>query len=106
MGLAHADERTVLVPLAAPGDRLRIQIERTKGNVDFASIQEIIEPSPLRVQPPCPYFGSCGGCDFQQLNYQAQLEAKVEIIKDCLGRIGGIEKTPYFQQNPGPNPSV
>ena len=103
MGLAHADERTVMVPLAAPGDRLRIKIERTKGNVDFASIQEVLEPSPVRVEPPCPYFGRCGGCDFQQLNYQAQLDAKVEMVRDCLRRIGGIENPPDFQVTPAPN---
>ena len=103
MGLAHADERTVMVPLAAPGDRLRIKIERTKGNVDFASIQEVLEPSPVRVDPPCPYFGRCGGCDFQQLNYQAQLDAKVEMVRDCLRRIGGIENPPAFQVTPAPN---
>ena len=103
MGLAHADERTVMVPLAAPGDRLRIKIERTKGNVDFASIQEVLEPSPVRVEPPCPYFGRCGGCDFQQLNYQAQLDAKVEMVRDCLRRIGGIENPPAFQVTPAPN---
>ena len=103
MGLAHADERTVMVPLAAPGDRLRIKIERTKANVDFASIQEVLEPSPVRVEPPCPYFGRCGGCDFQQLNYQAQLDAKVEMVRDCLRRIGGIENPPDFQVTPAPN---
>jgi 23S rRNA (uracil1939-C5)-methyltransferase len=103
VGLAHADGRTVMVPLAAPGDRLRIHVDRTKGNVDFASIEQIIEPSPLRVEPPCPYFGRCGGCDFQQLNYQAQLDAKVEIIRDCLRRIGGIENPPDFQVTPAPN---
>src|SRR2546430_9673578 len=48
VGLAHADGRTVMAPLTAPGDRLRIRVDRTKGNVDFASIEEIIEPSPLR----------------------------------------------------------
>ncbi len=103
MGLAHADERTVMVSLAAPGDRLRIKTDRTKSKVDFASIQEIIEPSPLRVEPPCPYFGRCGGCDFQQLNYQAQLDAKVEIVRDCLRRIGGIKNPPDFRVTPAPN---
>ena len=103
VGLAHADGRTVMVPLAAPGDRLRIHVDRTKSNVDFASIEEIIEPSPLRVEPPCPYFGRCGGCDFQQLNYQAQLDAKVEMVRDCLRRIGGIENPPDFQVTPAPN---
>ena len=104
LGLAHADGRTVMVALAAPGDRLRVQIERVKGNVSFASIREIITPSPTRVEPPCPYFGRCGGCDFQQLNYEAQLAAKVEMIRDCLRRIGGIESIPDFSVTPGPNP--
>jgi 23S rRNA (uracil1939-C5)-methyltransferase len=89
-GLAHASGRTIFVGLAAPGDRLRVRIDQTRGQVAFASITEVIEPSPLRVEPPCPYFGRCGGCDFQQLSYEAQLQAKVEIIRDCLRRIARI----------------
>jgi len=104
LGLAHAEGKTVMVALAAPGDRLRVQIDRVKGNVSFASIEEILTPSPLRVEPPCPYFGRCGGCDFQQMNYQAQLEAKVEIIKDCLRRLARIENIPDFQITAAPNP--
>ena len=91
LGLAHADGQTVMVALAAPGDRLRVRVERVKGSVAFASIEEIIEASPYRVEPPCPYFGRCGGCDFQQMNYEAQLAAKKEIIKDCLHRIAKID---------------
>jgi 23S rRNA (uracil1939-C5)-methyltransferase len=101
-GLAHAGGRTLMVALAAPGDRLRVQVDRVRGNVSFASIKEIITPAPDRVAPPCPYFGRCGGCDFQQLNYQAQLAAKVEIIKDCLRRIGCLEEIPDFQIVPAP----
>jgi len=104
LGLGYAEGRTVLVALAAPGDRLRVRIDRVKGNVSFASIEEIIEPSPQRVEPPCPYFGLCGGCDFQQLTYQAQLDAKVEIIKDCLRRLGGIENAPDVALTAAPNP--
>ena len=103
LGLAHAEGKTVMVALAAPGDRLRVRIDRMKGNVSFARIQEIITPSPDRVEPPCPYFGRCGGCDFQQLNYEAQLAAKVEIIKDCLRRIGGIESIPDLEITSAPN---
>ena len=103
LGLAHAEGHTVMVALAAAGDRLRVQIDRVKGNVWFASIQEIITPSPERIAPPCPYFGRCGGCDFQQLKYEAQLAAKKEIIRDCLRRIGGIEEIPDFQITPAPN---
>jgi len=102
-GIAYADGRTVMVALAAPGDRLRVRFDRVKGSVAFASIVEILEPSPQRVEPPCPYFGRCGGCDFQQLNYRAQLDAKVEIIRDCLRRLGGIEDVPKFAITPAPN---
>jgi 23S rRNA (uracil1939-C5)-methyltransferase len=104
LGLAHAEGQTVMVALAAAGDRLRVRVDRVKGSVSFAQIEEILSPSPQRVEPPCPYFGRCGGCDFQQMNYQAQLDAKVEIIKDCLRRLARIENIPDFQITAAPNP--
>jgi 23S rRNA (uracil1939-C5)-methyltransferase len=94
LGLAHAEGVTMFVALTAPGDIVRARIDRVRGNVAFASIEEIITPSPLRVTPPCPYFGTCGGCDFQQLNYQAQLDAKIDMIRDCLRRIAHLEEPP------------
>src|SRR5262245_51288649 len=97
LGLAHAEGRAIMVSLAAPGDRVRVRIDDQKGKVAFASIVEIVRPSPLRVEPPCPYFGSCGGCNFQQLNYEAQLRAKSEAIRDCLHRITKIEHPPDIQ---------
>lgn len=103
LGLAHADGKTVMVSLAAPGDHLRVRVDREKGSVVFASIEEIIGASSQRIEPPCPYFARCGGCDFQQLNYQAQLAAKKEIIKDCLHRIARIEDVPDFEIITGPN---
>jgi 23S rRNA (uracil1939-C5)-methyltransferase len=103
LGLAHAEGKTIMVALAAPGDRLRVSVDRVKGTVSFASIEEVIEPSPSRVEPPCPYFGSCGGCDFQQLSYQAQLDAKVEIIKDCLHQIAGLDTFPGLGIVAAPN---
>lgn len=103
VGLAHAKELTLFVSLAAPGDRLRIRIDRIQGKVGFASIVEIVSPSPVRVEPPCPYFGLCGGCDFQQLTYPAQLQAKVEIIRDCLHRIARIDDPPEISIQASPN---
>ena len=103
-GLAHAEGRTIMVALAAEGDHLRIRVDRVKGNVSFAVIEEIISPSPQRVEPPCPYFGRCGGCDFQQMNYRAQLDAKLEIIRDCLRRLARLENIPDFQITPAPDP--
>ncbi|HEY3040866.1 MAG TPA: class I SAM-dependent RNA methyltransferase [Pyrinomonadaceae bacterium] len=91
VGLAHAEGLTVFVSLAAPGDIVRARIDRVQGKSSFASILEVLKPSPVRVEPPCPYFGRCGGCDFQQLTYEAQLGTKVEIVRDCLRRIAKIE---------------
>ena len=103
LGLAHADGKTVFVSLAAPGDRVRVIVEREQGNVLFASIVEIVTPSPVRIEPPCPYFGRCGGCDFQQLTYEAQLAAKSEMIRDCLHRIARLENVPDIVVTPSPN---
>ncbi len=102
VGLAHAEGQTLFVSLAAPGDLARVRVESTKGRVAFASIAEVLEPSPARVEPPCPYFGRCGGCDFQQLSYDAQLQAKSEIIRDCLRRMARVEPPGDIVVEPSP----
>lgn len=89
-GLAFAEGLTIFVSLAAAGDRLRVRLNQIKGKIAFAEIVEILEPSKTRTEPPCVYFGRCGGCDFQQMDYAAQFRAKVAIIEDCLQRIGRI----------------
>ena len=101
-GLSFADELTVFTALAAAGDELVVEIRQLKHNTAFAEILEIVTPSPDRVEPPCVYFGACGGCDFQQLNYQAQLDAKLAIIRDSLTRIGKIEQIPDIEIVPSP----
>src|SRR5215212_10244183 len=103
VGLAHAEGRTVFVALSAPGDVARVRVESVKGRLAFASIVEVLQPSPARVEPPCPYFGRCGGCDFQQLNYAAQLAAKVEIIRDCLRRVARVEPPAEIHITPSPS---
>ncbi len=101
-GLAFAEELTVFVPLSAPGDKLVVRLAEIKGRTAFAEIEKIIEPSPQRIEPPCIYFGQCGGCNFQQMNYGAQLAAKVDIIRDCLQRIGKIEYEREIEIVPSP----
>src|SRR6266511_5422874 len=103
VGLAHANDLTLFVSLAAPGDVLRVRIDRVQGKIGFASVVEVLKPASVRVEPPCPYFGRCGGCDFQQLTYQAQLDAKLEIIRDCLHRIARIDNVPEFGIIAAPN---
>ena len=90
-GLAFAENLTVFVALAVKGDKLRIRIHQLKGKTAFAEIVEITKPSAQRIEATCDYFGRCGGCDFQQMDYETQLEAKVAILRDCLSRIGKID---------------
>jgi 23S rRNA (uracil1939-C5)-methyltransferase len=79
-----------------------VRIDRVKGKIGFASVVEVLQPAPVRVEPPCPYFGRCGGCDFQQLTYEAQLDAKVQIIRDCLHRIAKVEAPLDITMRPSP----
>lgn len=90
-GIGFADGLTVFVSLAVAGDLVRAKITQKKGKIVFAEIDEILRPSEDRVSPPCRYFGHCGGCDFQQMNYAAQIKAKSGIIRDSLRRIGKID---------------
>ena len=90
-GLGFAEKLTVLVPLAAPGDVVAVRLRDIKKRLAFADIVEVRSAGPQRITPPCPHFGTCGGCDFQQMSYEAQLAAKAGIIRDCLHRIGKIE---------------
>lgn len=91
LGIGFGEKLTVFVPLAVAGDSLRVRIKTIKKRIAFAEIVDVAESSPDRVEPSCQYFGVCGGCDFQQMNYTAQLAAKSAIIRDCLHRIGKIE---------------
>lgn len=102
VGLAHAEGLTLFVSLAAPGDIVRVELDRVRGKVGFATVKEIVKPSPFRVEPPCPYFGRCGGCDFQQLTYESQLAAKAQIIADCLQRIAKLPSVPDITVEPSP----
>ena len=102
-GLAFAENLTVFVALSAPGDQLRVRVNQIKGKTAFAEIVSIDAASNERTAPRCPYFGRCGGCDFQQLKYEAQLAAKVGIVRDCLTRIGKINYESEISIVPSPN---
>jgi len=103
LGLAFVEGMTVFVPLSVVGDRLRVRIREVKKKIAFAEIVEVIEKGEQRIDPPCDYFGTCGGCDFQQMNYAAQLNAKLGIIRDCLHRIGKIESDAEINVIPSPH---
>lgn len=90
-GIAHLpDGRTAFVAGGCPGDVVRVQIAEDHGRFVKATIDAIVDPSADRVEPPCPYFGVCGGCTWQHVSANAQLTAKRRAVVDALIRIGGI----------------
>lgn len=91
-GLAHMDDgRVALVSFAAPGELVEAEIERIHPDYVEAVTTRIIEPSSDRVEPPCPLFGRCGGCQLQHMAYPAQIEAKRAALAEQLRRIGGLD---------------
>jgi len=89
-GLARTPERVTLVPFTAPGEEVQIVPGKVHAGHREATVDSIATPSPHRVAAPCPHFGTCGGCHYQHLTYEAQVAAKVEILREQLQRIGRI----------------
>jgi 23S rRNA (uracil1939-C5)-methyltransferase len=90
-GVARHDGRVIMTPMAIPGDDVEIRIVEEKKNYAVGELVRLIQPSPDRREPPCPYVGACGGCPWQIIRYEAQLAAKTKSVEDALRRIGKIE---------------
>src|SRR5436309_10602551 len=89
-GVARAGGYVVFVPGGVPGDRLDVRVTQVRPRFARAQIEGIQTPSPLRTDPPCPYYGRCGGCRLQHVRYEAQLECKQRQVAECLARLGGL----------------
>jgi 23S rRNA (uracil1939-C5)-methyltransferase len=89
-GVGRLDGYVMFVRGGLPGDRLRVTVTEARGRYGRGVIDAILSPSPDRVDPPCPYFGRCGGCRLQHLAYPAQLAFKEKQVRDCLTRLGGL----------------
>jgi 23S rRNA (uracil1939-C5)-methyltransferase len=91
-GLARLPEgKTVFLPFVLPAEEVSATIVQEKSSFSRASLDQVLKPSPYRVQAPCPYFGNCGGCHCQHGGYAAQLENKRAILKETLLRNGKLE---------------
>ena len=89
--LAHVDGIVVFVDFAVPGDVVDIQVYKKKKNYMEGFIKRIVKPSENRLEPFCSHFGVCGGCRWQPLPYEMQLQAKRQQVEDQLVRIGHLE---------------
>lgn len=93
-GVAHDEGRAVFVAGAAPGDLVEVAIEPPRGGTLRGRALRVIERGPGRVEPPCRFWASCGGCDFMHLSAEAQSAAHRAIVEDALRRIAGLEALP------------
>jgi len=93
-GVGRADGYVVFVPGGLPGDRLQVRLVQARSRFGRGAIEAVIEPSPQRVEAPCPYFGRCGGCRLQHVAYPAQLAYKTKQVADALERLGGLRDVP------------
>jgi len=90
-GLAHLpDGRAVFVPFVLPGETVRIQMIEDKPRFARGNLLEIIVTSPKRIKPQCKHFGNCGGCHYQHIPYDEQLNIKMEVLRDQLMHIGKL----------------
>jgi 23S rRNA (uracil1939-C5)-methyltransferase len=95
-GVGRRKGQAIFVPMTAPGDEVMVRIVERRKNYALGEITEIIRPSPSRQTPPCPYFGACGGCQWQHVTYSTQLAAKEKNVEDALRRIGKLEDFELF----------
>ncbi len=93
-GVARTDGFVVFVRRGLPGDTVRARVTKVKRNHAEALATEVLVPGPQRVEAPCAHYPACGGCRFQDLAYEAQLEQKQAQVADALRRLGGIADPP------------
>lgn len=96
------DGRAVFVPFGLPGENVRVELTEDRKNFARGKLLEVIQAAPQRIQAKCKHFGLCGGCHYQNLSYENQLQAKTEILSDQLKRIGKIENPPVKPMVPSP----
>jgi len=94
--------RAVFLPFVLPGERVEADLTEEKPGFARASVTQLIEPSAERAVAPCPYFARCGGCHYQHIPYERQLEFKARILRETLERIAKIKLDSEIQVHPSP----
>lgn len=93
-GVGRVEGRVVFIPDSVPGDRIAARLVRVKPTYATAKLHELLAPSPHRVRPQCIVADKCGGCQWQSVAYEKQLEAKQNVVTHAIARIGGIPDPP------------
>ena len=87
----HGRGKTVFLPFVLPGEQIEASVVESRPGFVRAKLDKVITPSPERVDPGCSYFGDCGGCHYQHIDYAAQLRYKAEILRETLRRTAKFE---------------
>ncbi|MEO6741261.1 MAG: TRAM domain-containing protein [Chthoniobacteraceae bacterium] len=103
-GVARHEGKVYFVPFTAPGDTVRVKVTRAQKNFSEASLVNVLGPSPDRVVPECEYFTRCGGCAYQHIAYDKQLELKHRQVEQTLRRVGKFTEVPMRPIVPAPEP--
>jgi len=101
-GVARIKGKVVFIPYTLTGDQAWVELIEEKKNYSMGRLIQIIEPSVFRVDPPCPFFGRCGGCQWQHIDSSIQGELKKEIFAGILRQIGRLKEIPSIQVFPSP----
>ena len=104
LGVARLEDRAVFVRGAIPGEVCRVKLVKITKTAVYGRLEAVLEPSPHRVEPVCPHFGKCGGCDFMHMDYAYETELKRQRVTDALRRIGGVDPEP-LSISPAPTTS-
>jgi len=103
-GVGRVDDFVVFVPYVLTGERVEVKITEVKKNFGRGKLRRVLQASPDRVDPACAYFAACGGCQYQHIDYPAQLELKHKQIADLFERIGKISRAAIAPVIPCPVP--
>jgi 23S rRNA (uracil1939-C5)-methyltransferase len=103
-GVARDEGKAVFIPFTIDGERVTAEIAREKKQFAEGELVELLDPSPERVAPECPYFGRCGGCSYQHISYGRQLELKARQVEQAMRRIGRLAEPPMRPIIPSPLP--
>ena len=103
-GLGRYENKVYFVKYAAPNEIVRVEVLKEKRDYGEGRVVEVLIPSSSRVEPLCPHFGVCGGCQLQHIAYEEQVKQKVEIFKEQLQRLGKIKEIPPVEAIPSPQP--
>lgn len=90
-GLAHSDDATLFVPFVLPGEEVEATAAERKKKFARCRLERVLIPSAARIEPACPYFRTCGGCNYQHSSYEAQIRFKEEILRETLRRLAHLD---------------